>query len=81
MELSGKKIVTSSIHYVIAGSIMLLTVGLISNKIMSTFFNTVVLVFSGAMVYVGVLSIFRDEFLFQNIQKIIRRIDKQNRLK
>lgn len=81
MELSGKKIVTCSLHYVIAGSIMLLTVGLISNKIMSTFLNTVVLVLSGAMIYICVLFIFRDEFLFQNLQKIIRRIDKQNRLK
>lgn len=78
-ELSIRKIVISSLHYVIAGSIMLLTVGFISNRIMSSILNTVILVLIGIMVYFISLVALRDEFLIHNMQKLICNIGKRDR--
>lgn len=77
-EISIRKIVFSSLHYLIAGSIMLLTVGIIRNRIMSTFMNTIVLVLIGAVVYFCVLVLLNDQFFINNIQKTLRKISKQN---
>lgn len=78
-ELSIRKIVISSLHYVIAGSIMLLTVGFISNRIMSSILNTVILVLIGIMVYFISIVALRDEFLIHNMQKLICNIGKRDR--
>lgn len=77
-EISIRKILFSSLHYLIAGSIMLLTVGIIRNKIMSTFMNTIVLVLIGAVVYFCVLVLLNDQFFINNIQKILCKIRKCN---
>lgn len=78
-ELSIRKIVFSSLHYVIAGSIMMLTVGIISNKIKSSVPNTVILVLIGIMVYFMSLVALHDEFLIHNMQKLICKIGKRDR--
>ena len=57
---------------------MLLTVGIIRNKIMSTFMNTIVLVLIGAVVYFCVLVLLNDQFFINNIQKILCKIRKCN---
>lgn len=78
-EISIRKILFSSLHYLIAGSIMLLTVGIISNRIMSSILNTVILVLIGIMVYFISLVALRDEFLIHNMQKLICNIGKRDR--
>lgn len=78
-EFSIRKIVISSLHYVIAGSIMLLTVGIMRNKIKSSVLNTVILVLIGIMVYFMSLVALHDEFLIHNMQKLICKIGKRDR--
>ena len=73
-ELSPKKIIISSWHYLLAGGVMLFVLKVIDKILMPSIVHTILLVVCGAATYGIVLFILRDEFLLNNIQSVFRKI-------
>lgn len=70
-ELSPKKIVFSSWHYFVSGTVMLVVLRIFSRFLMPSTFNTFIMIAFGALIYLGVLFIMRDSFVIRNYNVII----------
>lgn len=70
-ELSFTTIVKSGVNYYIAGTIMLILLLFIRDKFSPTIINTLYLVLTGGATYLLCLIILRDNFVLDNIKKII----------
>lgn len=77
-EISIKRVLYSGIHYYIAGGIMLILLIIERKYLSASFFNTVFMICSGTIVYVGILFLLKDEFLLDNIKKLFGKIISKN---
>ncbi|SET25723.1 Membrane protein involved in the export of O-antigen and teichoic acid [Pseudobutyrivibrio sp. C4] len=80
-ELSFVKIVTSAIHYLIAGGIMLIILLFIGQSMNASIINTFCLIIIGASIYFLMLLLMRDAFFIENMKSVMvsikNRINKQ----
>ena len=70
-EISVKKVVLCGWHYYVAGVIMLILLFAEKRYLESSIINTLIMVVSGATVYFGILIFMKDEFLFENMKKVL----------
>lgn len=70
-ELSIKAIIKSSNKYIAAGSIMLVCLMIIGDRLSPSITNTFVMIIAGAAIYFVFLLIMRDAFFIENSKKII----------
>ena len=75
-ELSLATIAKSSIKYLVSGCIMFLVVSLLETKMAPSAINTLVLIVLGAIVYLCMLILLRDDFFIQQGQNIITKVFK-----
>lgn len=68
-ELSFKTIMQSSVVYIIAGIIMFISLKILEPFFKPSMIGTVVLVFSGFIIYFTALLVLRDSFVIQNLKK------------
>lgn len=73
-ELYFTQILKEGKHYFIAGIVMVMVLFPLEKHLSSSIFNTIILVLLGAITYLVVLLIEKDEFLLSNCKKIIRKI-------
>ena len=69
-ELSIWKIISSGRNYFIAGVLMFAAISVIGARLGASIVNTLILVVSGAFVYMAVLLILRDSFFIDNVKNI-----------
>ena len=69
-EISPIRIIASSWRYLLAGSVMLIFLKLISSLMTPRFVNTLLLIAIGAAIYMVMLLIMRDDFLISNIRTV-----------
>lgn len=73
-EFSVKKVFLSSWHYLIAGGLMLLLLKCMDRSLSSSIVHTILMVVSGAAVYLITLLAFRDDFLLDNAKIVLKKI-------
>lgn len=73
-EISPCQVIKEGKSYFMAGIVMLMPLLIESVIFDSSFLNTVIMVITGIIVYMGVLLIVKDEFLLNNIQTILKKI-------
>ncbi|CDB88737.1 polysaccharide biosynthesis protein [Clostridium sp. CAG:253] len=76
-ELSPWEIIKSGIHYYIAGFAMAVVLYLVGVHLSSSIINTLILVVCGALTYFAVLLVIRDQFFFDNVVSIGKKIIKR----
>lgn len=72
-DVDIKRIFSFSKNYLIAGGIMAVVVLFEDRYLEAKWFNTVLLVFSGGIVYFGILLLLKDSFIIGSINKVVRR--------
>ena len=73
-QFSLWKVLCEGKHYFIAGIVMLVSLSFIENKLSPSIFHTMLLILCGGVMYIGVLVLFKDEFLFSNISRVLERL-------
>ena len=73
-ELSPKKIIGSSFHYLIAGSIMLIVVKVMGVIMTSSIIHTIELIVIGGTIYICVLVIMKDYFFIENVKNVLSKV-------
>lgn len=73
-EISTKKVLYVSIHYWIAGLLMLFVLRLENVIFTASMLNTLLMVLSGSVVYFVVLLILRDTFFVENVETVLRKL-------
>ena len=76
-ELKIGKIFASCIPYLISGTVMLVILKAVGMYLEATILNTVILVISGAFIYIGMLLIMRDSFFIGNIKSLPKLLTKK----
>ena len=76
-ELSPKRIFTCSWHYLIAGAVMLIVLKVMGERLSFSVMHTFFMIACGAVVYIGILLVMRDSFLFGNIKNVVGKITKK----
>lgn len=76
-ELSFRKIILSSGHYLIAGGIMLILLKWMSSIFVPSIIHTIIMIVSGAVLYFSVLLVLRDAFLIDNVKNVYAKIIKK----
>ena len=71
-ELSIRKIIVSSWHYLIAGVLMLIVLTMMGNMLTASILHTLVMVVCGCGIYLLVLLLFRDVFFIEYSRSIIK---------
>ena len=75
-ELSVKQVIFSSVHYLIAGAVMLMVLFIMNGIFNASIRHTAIMVASGAISYGIVLLLLRDDFFILNINNICRGVFK-----
>lgn len=78
-ELSFMRIIASGKNYFISGIIMLFILRYMNIHLMPSMINTFMMIFTGALVYVIMLLILRDEFFIDYSKKTLRGISSRLR--
>ncbi len=76
-ELSPVQVLKEGIHYFIAGIIMVFVLIPITKFLTPSIFHSIVIALSGAIVYLGILLLEKDEFLISNIKMIWNKLLKR----
>lgn len=76
-EISPLTVVKGSIHYVIAGSIMLTFLWALEKKLTPSVVHTGLLIIIGVIIYFSILIIIKDEFFVSNMISILNKIRKK----
>ena len=76
-ELSPWEIIKSGTHYYVAGFAMVVVLYIIENRLSSSIINTLILVVCGALTYIAVLLVMRDQFFFDNVVSIGKKFIKR----
>lgn len=76
-EISPKKVLEEGIHYFIAGIIMVFVLIPITTLLAPSIFHSIAIALSGALVYLLVLLIEKDEFLISNIKMMGNKLIKR----
>ena len=76
-ELSPWEIIKSGTHYYVAGFAMAVVLYLVGVHLSSSIINTLILVVCGALTYFAVLLVMRDQFFFDNVVSIGKKIIKR----
>ena len=76
-ELSPWEIIKSGTHYYVAGFAMAVVLYLVGAHLSSSIINTLILVVCGALTYFAVLLVMRDQFFFDNVVSIGKKIIKR----
>lgn len=71
-ELSPARVLRDSVHYFIAGGIMFVMLLPMGRMLVPSIWKTVVMVLSGAVFYLLVLLLQRDEFFMSNVKKLLK---------
>lgn len=71
-ELSWVKVMKESIHYVIAGTLMLLILLLISHYLQPSIVNSLIIAVSGILIYFSTLICLKDTFFLNYVLNIIK---------
>lgn len=71
------KIISSGFSYLFAGVVMFATLRMFGNKLPSSPLGTIILIASGAVIYFGVLFVFRDEFFIFYSRRTINFIKRK----
>lgn len=77
-ELHPIKILTVGIHYYISGFIMAIGLYMFVGFLKPSIINTFIIIIVGAIIYMSMLLILRDEFLISNIKSVLNMIRKHN---
>ena len=78
-EISPRKIIFSSSHYLIAGMGMYVVVRTLENFLEAKIINSAIMVVCGGIVYFSILLIQRDEFFINQIERVIERFNVHTR--
>ena len=73
-EISLKKIVFEGVNYYIAGIIMFIITAYMSKKLIPSIYNSIFIIFVGALIYFTIIIIMKDSFVLENINSIILKI-------
>ena len=76
-ELSPMQVLKESIHYFIAGTVMILALISITKHLTPSIIHSIIIAASGALVYFAVLLIEKDEFLFLNINMVLNKLKRR----
>ncbi len=77
-EFSIKRVFSCSWHYFVAGGLMLVMLIMVGKRLEPSIIHTIIMIISGAMVYVLGLLILRDEFLIDNARNVIGKLLKKS---
>ena len=75
-ELNVKYILSTSAHYFLAGSIMLIVLILAGFELTPSFINTFILIIAGSFIYFFVLLLIKDSFSIELLKSAIARIKR-----
>lgn len=78
-ELSFKKIILSSWHYLISGSLMLILLKWMGSLLTPSIIHTIIMIASGAILYFSILLVLRDNFFLDNAKNVIEKIVKKTK--
>ena len=78
-ELKPLKIIKEGRNYYIAGIVMGMVLFIVETRIKPSIINTGILIVAGGFAYILVLLIMKDDFLLQNIDKIVKMIVKRKK--
>lgn len=78
-ELSFKKIILSSWHYLISGSLMLILLKWMGSLLTPSIIHTIIMIASGAILYFSILLVLRDDFFLDNAKNVIEKIVKKTK--
>ena len=73
-EISFSFVMKLAIKYVVAGTVMFVIIFLISRRLSSSVFNTMLIVISGTIIYSGMLFILHDDFFTGNMKSILSKL-------
>lgn len=73
-EISPKKVVLCSGHYLIAGAVMYGILKILGNFLEAGIVNSAILIMCGGTIYFGVLMIQKDEFFINQLKKILEKL-------
>lgn len=76
-EISPLRVLKEGIHYFIAGFIMAGGVLYLGTFLSPSIGNTIILVVCGALIYLMILILLKDEFFFSNVRKIFNTLVKR----
>lgn len=76
-ELNFWKIIKCGHNYYIAGFVMGSVLYFCKEKLSAAFFNTLLLILIGAVTYISILFLIRDDFLISNLKNIYNRLVKK----
>lgn len=78
-ELSPIRVIKEGGHYFIAGLIMFCVASVLGNTLLPSVFNTCIIIITGAVTYVAVLFIIKDQFLISNVKNMVNKILRRGR--
>lgn len=73
-EISAKKVIGLSLHYVIAGLVMLALLLFLSGRMTPSITNTIIMIICGTISYCMVLCVLKDSFFIDNIRIITNKL-------
>ncbi len=73
-ELNVRKIILSGKNYFLSGIIMLIFLRVVNNYLSPSIIHTFMMIFAGAVIYLTILLILRDEFFIDYSQRTLRGI-------
>lgn len=73
-ELDIRRILKSSVKYLIASTLMLMLLLMVGRYLPATILSTFVMIITGALVYFGLLVLFADEFFIDNAKHLIKKV-------
>lgn len=74
-EISPRRIILSSGHYLIAGIVMYGFVKILGNFLEVKIINSVIMIVCGGIVYFSILIIQRDEFFIKQIERVLGKLN------
>ena len=74
-EISPRRIILSSRHYLIAGIVMYGSVKILGNFLEAKIINSVIMIVCGGIVYFSILIIQRDEFFIKQIERVLGKLN------
>lgn len=73
-EFSAKQVVFSSVHYLIAGGVMLIALLVINRFFSPSIIHTAIMVVGGALCYGTVLFLLKDDFFTHNTKNMLKKL-------
>ena len=74
-EISPRRIILSSRHYLIAGIVMYGSVKILGNFLEAKIINSVIMIVCGGIVYFSILIIQRDVFFIKQIERVLGKLN------